>query len=473
MPTSEFTVPGNESLINFMELPLDLPLIAVKCQDIHNKASLLLRYSSHTTIEPLVPFALLYFGIDDIDDPRGKEFAADLINDPEIHHCVVTVPINDPTLLPNQSVFDIVNYPAEIAALVEANIITLSTKTIRIKDFKVPLPVGTIHITTTMEDVFAPLPEIEDDSIQAKPNSKATPSSTTHISNSPKSWLCSFNPSTPSHTINAFVLFTLIQIVVFLCFPQLYKDAAPDMDSAPTFAMFRMIGIKECGLVLMYIAIGYTNDHVLMKMTVLGRMTVIPFTLGAILSLGAPTTMLFGILQDVSFGMWTMYALRKQQRQQQRQVGTGIFSWLTRLALIVGGCMGIYVGYLGLLFPEYVLETQPVWYCFLKNVKLSSDIHLGYRSVSLIYLLVGCYHVGIGVLGAHPIVFFSCALYHLAVLCAFTSVRAWRVDLKVAYRIPMYHFACMPFFLILAILSFSSISTRTQSKNRENRKKED
>ena len=74
-------------------------------------------------------------------------------------------------------------------------------------------------------------------------------------------------------TIYGFILFTFVQILVFLCYPQLYHSSAPEIDTPPTFANFRLIGIQECGLILIYCGIAWTNDRTLMKMTVFGRMS--------------------------------------------------------------------------------------------------------------------------------------------------------------------------------------------------------
>lgn len=256
--------------------------------------------------------------------------------------------------------------------------------------------------------------------------------------------------STPSHTLHSFILFTFLQILVFLFRPQLYSDAAPDMDVAPTFAAFRLIGIQECGLVLVYCAIAYTNDHTLMKMTVLGRLTVIPFSCMCVFYLGAPWTMLFGIIQDVSFGLWTYWSLNKvdsrndNTTQRTTVSASGTLNTLTRLTIAAAGLLCAYGGYLGL---SGQLDQQPLFY-FMHS---STSTALGLRSVALIYFLVGCYHIGIGTMNAHPYVFLSCGLYHGSVIVVFALMQAWRNDLRAAYHIPSLHFICAPVLLLLSV----------------------
>ena len=182
-----------------------------------------------------------------------------------------------------------------------------------------------------------------------------------------------FTPSRPSHTIAAFILFTLIQIIIFLFCPQVYNNAAPGMDTPPTYALFRLIGIKECGLVFIYVAIAITEDHLLMKMTIVGRMTVIPFTLWCVYGLGAPTTMLFGVLQDVIFGGWTAWSLfrngnqhRKDRKDRKDKEKDGrdskrrmqMFGMMARMVILTMSGPGVYIGWLNLTSPEVMLTTQ-------------------------------------------------------------------------------------------------------------------
>ena len=462
-----FVVPGAQNLCNYMMLDEDLPLHAVRIRDDYNHPGLVLRYSSHQGIELIIPFALLYFRVENLDDPNGRGYAADLVNDPEIHHCVVTAPVDDPIvraqLTSRDSVFDVVNFPAEVAALVEENIITLSSRTVKMSTHKVPLPIGTINTETTMEDLYKDVrtnnrvPKMKIVSLTTASTSTSTNTSST---TTPSTSCIRFKPYKPSHTIGAFILFTALQLLIFLFRPELYQDAAPGMDKPPTFAIFRLIGIKECGLILMYSAISYRGDRALMKMTVVGRMMVVPYSLWCVFVLGAPWTMLFGIVQDVTFGLWTAATLSMSTHlpaRQQRIVGVGIFSRIMRFALLLGGLSGMYCGFYGLSNPQYLLDDQPPFISFLQNAQLSDGIHLGVRSVALIYFLVGAYHVGIGLLGAHPLVFFTCALYHLVVMCAFSIAKAWRKDLAQAYHVPGLHVVFAPIFFVLSILSFSSV----------------
>jgi hypothetical protein len=499
---NEFVVPGNTThMCNSMELNDDLPLVALVSEDPFQRQSLILRYSPHKGTQVLYPFALLYFDMVNLDpaaDSKNtmvKTFAADLVNDASIIHCVATYPVYNAevrqSLELNEALFNVVEYPAEVAALAEANIITLSNRTITIGDQKTPCPIGTINITMQLEDYF----NTDISEPKTKKNDKNSSRKTIKITKPTKSTkpteptkptnlngcICFsfFRPSMPTHTLYAFIVFTFFQILVFLFCPQLYQDAAPDMDIGPTFPSFRLIGIQECGLILVYIGIAHTNDLQLMMMTVLGRMTVIPFTVFCVFYLKAPWTMLFGILQDVSFGFWTYIALKKtNNRKNTKAIGTssrlvaaGTFGLYTRIILFVAGLLCVYGGWVGLFYPEFMLREQLPLFHFMNGglkIKTNMSIYLGTRSVSLIYFLVGCYQITIGILNAHPIVFFSCAMYHFTAIAVFTLMKLWREDLDKAYHIPGLHFAAAPMLLILSLFSFGQVEVEiTKNNNRK------
>lgn len=260
-------------------------------------------------------------------------------------------------------------------------------------------------------------------------------------------------------TIYGFILFTFVQILVFLCYPQLYHSSAPEIDTPPTFANFRLIGIQECGLILIYCGIAWTNDRTLMKMTVFGRMSVVPFTVYCVFVLDAPWTMLFGVVQDVSFGLWTYYNLTNEQ-QRTRAVATGMFSGYTRLVVVVAGVLCMYGGWNGLVHPQFIFQQQPPMFSFLHNSGVAATApssHVGVRSVSLIYFLVGCYQCTIGIQNAHPFVFLCCAGYHVNVILAFTFMRAMRTDLYHIYHVPELHFPCAAVLFVLSLLCFGQV----------------
>ena len=274
----------------------------------------------------------------------------------------------------------------------------------------------------------------------------------------------------PATTIYGFILFTFVQILVFLFYPQVYHSSAPDLDTSPTFANFRLIGIQECGLILIYCGIAWTNDRALMKMTVFGRMSVVPFTMYCVFVLDAPWTMLFGIVQDVSFGFWTYYTLsnsktnsneHKLHEQHRRTVATGMFSGYTRLVLVVAGVLCMYGGWNGLVHPQFIFQQQPPMFSFLHNSGVAATTapssHVGVRSVSLIYFLVGCYQCTIGIKNAHPFVFLCCAGYHVNVILAFTFMRARRTDLYHIYHVPELHFPCAAVLFALSLLCFGQV----------------
>ncbi len=231
----------------------------------------------------------------------------------------------------------------------------------------------------------------------------------------------------PATSLRGFILFTVAQVVVFLFRPSLYADVAGDVDAAP-FRVFRGIGAKECGLLCLYVAVARAGDRRLAWMTVAGRLQTIPFMLWCVLVLGAPPSVLGGVVQDVAFAGWTAWALLQTDGDDSNGHTKGASSsssssWrLFRLALAACGLAEIYVGGRMMFDPEGYIDGVSPWFALFDDPASATvaPIHLGIRSIGLMCLLIGGYQATVARLGAADRrVYWACACYH-SVFCLAT-----------------------------------------------------
>lgn len=222
--------------------------------------------------------------------------------------------------------------------------------------------------------------------------------------------------SSPARTMWAFIAFTIVQLLLFVFYPSVYSAAAGDMDKAPAFATFRLIGIKEVGLMTIYSALTLAGDKKLMFMTVVGRSMVVPFMCWVILSHGAPTSVLVGIIQDVSFGAWTAYTISKSPNGISRPVEqNSVLANACRASIFIAGFVESYSGYLLLSEPVAMLRDQPKWAMSFKRLEDSvGPVHMGVRSVGFMSFVMGGYQMYIALSRASRAVYMAVGLHHLA-----------------------------------------------------------
>ena len=119
------------------------------------------------------------------------------------------------------------------------------------------------------------------------------------------------SPDRTQLSMLVFMVLTAVQIVVFVVHPVLvYGDAAVAMDRPPHFVFFRLIGVKEVGLMVMYAAALGPSSKVntfFCFVSAVGRLSTICYMTWVVFKLGGPTVGYVGIVQDVVFGTWTMY----------------------------------------------------------------------------------------------------------------------------------------------------------------------
>jgi hypothetical protein len=107
-----------------------------------------------------------------------------------------------------------------------------------------------------------------------------------------------------------FILFSAFQILQMIFAPRIATDWLPSFDGEPYFSAIRLIGLKEIGLMVIYSTSVFSNDEQFMYATVLGRATVLPFSLTMIIYFGAPFLFFASVMQDILGLTWTFWALR-------------------------------------------------------------------------------------------------------------------------------------------------------------------
>ena len=223
----------------------------------------------------------------------------------------------------------------------------------------------------------------------------------------------------PRTALAAFVAFTVVQIFVFMFRGGVYADLGPKgFDAAPHYPVFFLLGAKEVGLMAIYTAAIVEDDERFMWMTVMNRLTTIPFSLWLTLVLGAPHTVWGGVAQDMCFSAWTVWALRKraaakdhaskhpQSTEADHASRTG---QVLRLVVFVAGMLELMSGVLTAIDP---VSHGPVPDLAKSNPGFDGNF-LGIRSFGYMTALVGSYQVLAALAPCYPRVLLVMGLHHL------------------------------------------------------------
>ena len=243
-------------------------------------------------------------------------------------------------------------------------------------------------------------------------------------------------------SLKCFVAFTVLQILGFIVAPAVVVQLAggdPPLDMAPDYPAVRLIGLKEIGLCLIYAAIIESRQWSLVLMTVVGRLSVVPFVLWMVLVVGAPVELAGGVVQDVTFAAWTLWAMRgllaappappaaaASPGRGGEEVAVPMLALCFRAVLFAAGAIEAVNGLLLLLRPGVVTVSAPaaepilipppplmradtgglpdVWWWSPVHGNLTSladsvdPLHSGLRSFGLMTTLVGAYQMCIAIL---------------------------------------------------------------------------
>eukprot|EP00756_Hemistasia_phaeocysticola_P025141 Hpha_TRINITY_DN15989_c0_g3::TRINITY_DN15989_c0_g3_i1::g.72428::m.72428 len=184
-------------------------------------------------------------------------------------------------------------------------------------------------------------------------------------------------------SLQCFIVFSVIQSIVFIVWPWVFDSVAPGLDAAPQYQAMRLIGVRELGLMTVYWAAVGACDGLFMSFTVAVRLTVIPFTAYLILVQGAPLHFAAGVIQDVIGSLWTLWGLSRDN-WPPRLLASSASEPLIRLTLLVAGLLEIAAGYTALVSPQDSGFIKP-------EFLVKGD--LGCRSVGFMTTLLGAYQV--------------------------------------------------------------------------------
>lgn len=210
----------------------------------------------------------------------------------------------------------------------------------------------------------------------------------------------------------AFIAFTLVQIVMFIAVPWLYSGLSGGIDPPPYYLGFRLIGLKEMGLMTIYTAGVVLEDDMLTWTTIFGRSTTLVFTPLMIFVMGAPSALWGGVVQDVSGAGITAYLLLTDPERSKRKPKEFLplkhsrYMWCARLALCLAGCMEMYNG----LALFYDVNS----FSYLLNEQLEEPA-LGIKSFGYMSFLVGLYQFIISLRSdVDGLMYMAVNLHHLA-----------------------------------------------------------
>lgn len=247
----------------------------------------------------------------------------------------------------------------------------------------------------------------------------------------------------------AFIAFTVVQIVLFLFAPSVYALVTPDMDFAPVYPAFRIIGLKEIGLMTTYATLVAANDARLFAMTVIGRFTVLPEFLILVFVVGAPVEFLGGIVQDLSSLALTCAALTVDKRTLvvPKFRKAGFEEKLVRLLIAATGIIEIFFGVMAFALPTKYSATPLIP---LKWVQ--PPLFIGPRSVGMMGIAVGAYQLCISWLRADQKVYIAVGFMNTSF---YMLTRILSVLLRSAYPGGSLHPPIFPFLLGVPTLALS------------------
>ena len=224
-----------------------------------------------------------------------------------------------------------------------------------------------------------------------------------------------------------FIGFTVIQIVLFLFTPGLYALATPDLDYAPVYPAFRLIGMKEIGLMTTYATFVLANDARLFLMTCVGRLTVLPEFLILVFVIGAPVEFLGGIIQDLASLALTAVALSVERDKLRVPVfaKAKFEEKLVRLLIAATGAIELAFGVMAFSLPTTYSNTP-----LIPNAWAQPPLNIGPRSVGMMSIALGGYQLCISWLRADQRVyaavgFMNTSFYMLAKLLSFFLSRSF------------------------------------------------
>jgi hypothetical protein len=216
-----------------------------------------------------------------------------------------------------------------------------------------------------------------------------------------------------------FIVFTLIQIGIFIFSPSLYGGMMKELEGPPYFISLRLIGVKEIGLMTFYSVGVLLNDRDITWLTVCGRSTTLLFTPFSLYFFNAPKELWGGVFQDVIACSFTVYFLLTEKKGPKRQILplNQFNSLLPRLTCFIGGVLEFIYG--------MSLFTDPT-----KQELVNFEMYgngMNVRSFGYMVFLCGLYWCSVAILpkldglvylavGIHHISFYFCSLYGLSSL---------------------------------------------------------
>mmetsp|Transcript_13844 Transcript_13844/g.15779 ORF Transcript_13844/g.15779 Transcript_13844/m.15779 type:complete len:273 (+) Transcript_13844:152-970(+) len=250
----------------------------------------------------------------------------------------------------------------------------------------------------------------------------------------------------------AFVGFTVVQILVFLFQPGFYEALAPGLCAAPKYVALRLIGLKEIGLMAMYLVGTANEDLTVIKATIAGRLSVILYTSYIVFHLGVPTYFLFGILQDVSFGLWTLREVLYYERKSTIGEPAAYLqpldsSWkqATKIVIFLAGFCEF-----GAAAFNFNLLSQAESSLLRENVGL-----LSYEYMSS---LVGSYQMYFACTDVHHLIYLAVGIHHLLYFLNRSDVTGMLTMLGIQEEATTLRFHLYFGCLIILLVGFNHIN---------------
>jgi hypothetical protein len=192
-----------------------------------------------------------------------------------------------------------------------------------------------------------------------------------------------------------FIVFTVIQIFLFVLVPQSYGYAAHGWEGPPYFSSFRLIGVMEIGLMMIYSTAVYLNDRTVAWLTVFGRSTVLVVIPYLMVAFHGPRHFLLGVVQDICGSLFTGYFLWMDENKQPPRdvllISNSTALLLPRLAVLVAGILQCIYGVRLYLDPYNFPTLSPA-------PLFGAPTHLALRMVGYMLVIVGLYEIGISLL---------------------------------------------------------------------------
>jgi len=206
----------------------------------------------------------------------------------------------------------------------------------------------------------------------------------------------------------AFIVFTLIQIYFFIFDPSMYDHMTHGFEGPPFYAMYRLIGSKEIGLMSIYFAGVLANDWDVAGMTVIGRLSTLVMFPYMVFFENAPWVLLLGIIQDVIGALASGYFILTEKRKPTKYMVTlrPTHSVLPRFMIAMAGVFEVYFG--------IEIFRNPFARKFADSPLFGAPKHINIQLFGYMSLLVGLYQLRIALLKeADVLAFLAVAFHHL------------------------------------------------------------